>query len=632
VPTLDIRIDKALLKQRQNKYPAVLAKLRSAIPIDYYPTVEASQQDIYYGHPFYPGRVLLGTNDGARVWAYLRKVRKDHNTTMELHYDDNRSGEEGHTPFVQSEFVPWCHLVADNKCPVGAPAWEDRLKFVVKIVMLEAGYSEATVSLMPLDLLTAIRRNVEKGLDNPPQVAELGIESPARRIAAPVASPSALDRIEEAEDGVEPPGLSKPTPRTTTAPHYVKVLRDAIPSEHWFQTRPIAAYEERAITLSDPNNREYFALFPGKVLLGHLRDDDKTPVWGAFRRPKPALKVQTLSGASRMCFFDDNMFEVELPETLDGTVEFAPAFQLLTQSKDTVGTSKVWFARISTCARVALIDAGLQDDEGFVTRHDARPKDLATVIKKAWARLRRTLQEDGKGREQEGSLPPRTRKSRKGHVVDASAIDATTPAQAQAPAGDQSSNPKQQAETRPEDSMIIEISEDEDDIMETGHQFRASSPWPTFPKREPFTPAPTSFALNKKAKMSASNYTSLLDFIDDTTATNTTVTAALEEQVRALTETKESLQHDKKQKQVRVTMLEKAITALQAENDAYKAKTQELETFKAKHVEHCQEVMLKLLTQRNMRNGSSEVDAKRDARMEYTQVYGLEVVEADETL
>jgi hypothetical protein len=146
-------------------------------------------------------------------------------------------------------------------------------------------------------------------------------------------------------------------------------------------------------------------LFPGKVLLGHLHDNDNTPVWAAFRRPKPTAKVQTLSGAWRMCFFDDNLFEVVLPATLDGTVEFAPVFQLLTEGKDSIGTSKVWFARLSTCARVALVDAGFHDDGGFGTRHGARPKELAALIKKNWARLLRTILGRGQDKKQEDSLP-----------------------------------------------------------------------------------------------------------------------------------------------------------------------------------------------------------------------------------
>jgi len=586
----------------------VLAKLRNAIPIDCYPTVEASQQDIYYGRPFYPGKVLLGTNDGTRVWGYLRRMMSNHKTTMEVHYEDNRGGDNtDHTPFAQSQFVPWCRLIADGACPLGTAAWEERLKIVIKIVMLEAGYSEATVSGIPADLLTSIRKNVEKGLNSVSQAARPSIHSSAGLIAAPSASASAPSRTSEAKDSIAL-DVSKPRPQKNTATHYIKVLKDLIPTEHWSQTRPITAHEERAITLLDPNSREHFALFPGKVLLGHLRDAENTPVWAAFRRPKPTAKIQTLAGPWRMCFFNDSLFEVELPETLDGAIEFAPAFQLLTESKDNVGTRKIWFARISTCARVALIDAGLQDDEGFQTRVDARPKELAAVIKKAWARLRRTLQAGGR----EEALPTRYRQYR---TADASAVGAIAHGQTQAPTVTQPRNDKQQAKSPPEDLIqdLIEISEDEDDIMESGYQLRASSPWPTLPKRELFTPAPTSSAVHKKQKIAPSNRTSLLDFINLTTAIDTPDTAALEEQVRALTEAK--------------TSLENTVDNMKSELDNYKTKNRELQVFKAKHVEHCQAVMLKLLTQRNVRNGSSEVDAERDAKTEYTQVYGIAIVE-----
>ncbi|KAI4922886.1 hypothetical protein J4E90_001321 [Alternaria incomplexa] len=607
-PTKDVRINKAILKDQQNKHPAVLAKLRNAIPIDCYPTVEASQQDIYYGRPFYPGKVLLGTNDGSRVWGYLRRIMSNHKTTMEVHYEDNRGGDNtDHTPFAQSQFVPWCRLVADDACPLGTAAWEERLKIVIKIVMLEAGYSEATVSGIPADLLTSIRKNVEKGLNNVSQAARPSIRSSAGAIAAPAASASAPGHTAEAKDSIAL-DVSKPRPQKNTATHYIKVLKDLIPAEHWFQTRPITAHEERAITLLDPNSREHFALFPGKVLLGHLRDAENTPVWAAFRHPKPTAKIQTLSGPWRMCFFNGSLFEVQLPETLDGAIDFAPAFQLLTESKDNVGTRKIWFARISTCARVALIDAGLQDDEGFQTRVDARPKELAAVIKKAWARLRRTLQAGGR----EEALPTRYRQYR---TADASAVDAIAHGQTQAPTVTQSRNDEQQATSPREDLIqdLIEISEDEDDIMESGYQLRASSPWPTFPKRELFTPAPTSSAMNKKQKIAPSNRTSLLDFINLTTAIDTPDTAALEEQVRTLTEAK--------------TSLENTVGDMKAQISDYKTKSHELQVFKAKHVEHCQPVMLKLLTQRNMRNGISEVDAERDAKTEYTQVYGIAIVE-----
>lgn len=64
----------------------------------------------YYGPPFYPGRVFLDTNDGTRVWAYLRRIKSDHKKMREVHYDDNRERDEkGHT-YLRS--LGSCHGVA----------------------------------------------------------------------------------------------------------------------------------------------------------------------------------------------------------------------------------------------------------------------------------------------------------------------------------------------------------------------------------------------------------------------------------------------------------------------------------------------------------------------------------------
>jgi hypothetical protein len=254
------------------------------------------------------------------------KNDEDHRTILKLHYDDNRGGEEGYTSFAQSDFVPWCHLFADGEFPVGTLDWEDRLKIIVKIVMLKAEYSEATVAWISPEMLMSIWNNVEKGFYNLPQAPGTDIESSAGQTAASVAPPSVLNHGEEAKDSVKPPHMSRPKSHKGPASHYIKVLRHTIPYEHSFQTSPTAAYEERMISLLDPDSKEYFAFFPGKAFIGHLRGDDNTTIWAAFRRLKPSAKVQTLSGAWRMCFFDDNFFEVELPERLDGTMNFAAAF------------------------------------------------------------------------------------------------------------------------------------------------------------------------------------------------------------------------------------------------------------------------------------------------------------------
>ncbi|KAL1800970.1 hypothetical protein ACET3X_001312 [Alternaria dauci] len=605
LPTKHVRIDAAFLTEQQRRYPLVLAKLRDAIPPELYPTAEASPQDIYYGHPFYPGRVLLGTNDGSRVWSHLRRVRKNHKTLMEIHYDDNRGGEEGHTPFAQSDFLPWCR--------VGAHEWEERVKRVVKIVMLEAGYSESVVSQIPSSLLTAIRMNLEKGPDSLPPATGLDPGWSTEQVATSLASSSALDLGEELVDSVQRPGVPQPKPRKDPAAYYIKMLRDVIPVEHWFQTLPIPTYEEQGIVLLEPDSKEYFALFPGKVLLGRLRSEDETQAWAAFRRPKPVAKVQTLSGPWRMCLFDDNLLELELPETLSGTVNFAPAFQLLTEGKDVVATSKV-----------------LQDDGGFVTRQDARPRELAALIKSNWMRLRRIFQGPGRGIEQETSQPPLTQESRKTRTAGASAVVATTHDQVHVPEDDKSSKHRQQTQPLTTVSTNSIISQDEDDILETAYPFAKPDKQFAISKRTAALPPPnSSMTTNRKQKTMHPDPTSLLDFIDFTTAKDTPDSAALREQVQVLTEAKTAMKVENSKKNEYIVQLKLTISDMKDDMNDYKKKVQELETFKAKHVEHCQAVMLKLLTQRNLRNGSSETDAERDARREYTEVYGLEIVGRD---
>jgi hypothetical protein len=39
------------------------------------------------------------------------------------------------------------------------------------------------------------------------------------------------------------------------------------------------------MTLVEPDSKEYFGLFPNRVLLGHLRDGEETSIWAGFRLP-----------------------------------------------------------------------------------------------------------------------------------------------------------------------------------------------------------------------------------------------------------------------------------------------------------------------------------------------------------
>jgi hypothetical protein len=73
-----LRINEASRKEARKEYPNVFAKLHDALPKSVYPITDAAPDEAYYGAPLYPGRLLLGTNDGALIWAYLRKMSLEH--------------------------------------------------------------------------------------------------------------------------------------------------------------------------------------------------------------------------------------------------------------------------------------------------------------------------------------------------------------------------------------------------------------------------------------------------------------------------------------------------------------------------------------------------------------------------
>jgi hypothetical protein len=127
-----------------------------------------------------------------------------------------------------------------------------------------------------------------------------------------------------------------------------------------------------------------FALFPRNVLLGNLRDGNKTPVWAAFQSSYQIGPNQSMAGNWRMCFYDDDLTQIKLPTSLSGDVEFAVAFQLLAEDQD---TDKSWLTKVATCACVALIDSGHQEGQSFKRRKDASPNMLVALIKANWSHL-----------------------------------------------------------------------------------------------------------------------------------------------------------------------------------------------------------------------------------------------------
>jgi hypothetical protein len=285
-----------------------------------YPTVEAAPDEEYHGVPFYPGRVLLGTNDRALIWAYLRRVGTDNRTRLEIYYSDyGRDENKGRTFLHMSEFVPWCRLLVGDKASLGSHVWEDRVRIIVKIVMLEAGYCDGTVSGIPSAMIAVIRANIDKGVVCLAPATTTISETPSSDVpsrAVVLSAPRGGGRFHRSDDI---------TVKEDPAKYYIQALKNAIPAEHWFHTEAIAPHEERQMfLLVDTPDR--FCLFPWKVFLGHLRNDNKTPVWAAFGRYQWTKTSDKLGSRWRMCFYDDDLAPTKLPMTLSGDVNFAVAF------------------------------------------------------------------------------------------------------------------------------------------------------------------------------------------------------------------------------------------------------------------------------------------------------------------
>jgi hypothetical protein len=198
-------------------------------------------------------------------------------SNMEIFYNDFGSDEdEGRTSFHMSEFTPCCHLLVGDKTPLGIDTWEERVKIVVKIGMLEAGYCDLTLYGFPTVVLAAIRTNIDKGVDCLPRAAMAIPKTPSSGIPAGTV-------VLSAPRGGGRPGGQNITMKEDPGKYYIQALKNTIPAEHWFYKEAIAPQEERQMLLL-VDTPDSFCLFPGKVLFGHLRNDNKTPVWAAFRR------------------------------------------------------------------------------------------------------------------------------------------------------------------------------------------------------------------------------------------------------------------------------------------------------------------------------------------------------------
>jgi hypothetical protein len=201
---------------------------------------------------------------------------KDNNrSNMEIFYSDYGSDEyEGRTRFHMSEFAPWCSLLVGDKAPLGSDKWEERVKIVVKIVMLEAGYCDLTVYAFPPTMLAAIRANIDEGVDCLPRATMTIPKTPSSDIPAETVVPSAPRR------GRRPDQYGGITVKEDPAKFYIQTLKNAIPAEHWFHTEAIAPYEERQM-----------------LLMGNVFIQLHSLPWKSTSRPSPRRQQDTRMGS-----------------------------------------------------------------------------------------------------------------------------------------------------------------------------------------------------------------------------------------------------------------------------------------------------------------------------------------------
>ncbi|KAF1844114.1 uncharacterized protein K460DRAFT_408418 [Cucurbitaria berberidis CBS 394.84] len=406
------------------------------------------------------------------------------------------------------------------------------------------------------------------------------------------------------------------------ASFYVKTMREVIPPEKWFKTESLKADEVAGLE-RNWGGRTPLSLCPGKLLFGRRRQQlswsagcDK--IWAAARK----LKAEN---DTRIILFDENFRIMDISDSLSNEMEFEPAIELL-NIEPTGGTS--FEINVVTCVRAVLVQDGYMPGSAFRHRTSATPYYLRELVVSKLETAYAANRTNGSP-SRASDLPLRPRNTR--HEVSTPPVSSgVTPYQQSF--GRYSQTDGFQLATAAQPSTVDRTRKR---VLETGgsssaREVRASS--------------------SKRQKTLLRDPLSLLDFMENssTIATDFTGRAELEEQIRTLTENNAALtacvneQVDKLHEQIdqlkeQVDDLSKKNKAIDTKNTelamrlkelpSVKRENKALENFKAKHVEFCQPVMLGLLTRKNIKDGSNADIAALDAKLQYTETYGLDIVE-----
>ncbi|KAF2124780.1 hypothetical protein P153DRAFT_400862 [Dothidotthia symphoricarpi CBS 119687] len=639
-------VDKTKAKERLDKFALELTLLHEALPDELWPKEDEAPREYHEGRPFFPGRVFLGTNDGAKIFAYLRKQSENGHTKLEVWYDEGGPDDDPtRTEFKDSQFEPWCHLIADEDCPINnekGSDWEKRMKQVVRLVMLEVGHFDGSGSIELSDVLETIHRNTRDSFGSIQA-------SPSGSLFAPSTIGNGHStwnsESHEAETTEDVHGLEAVTIQglrqmdgTSLASYYAKILQTVVPPELWFKTEAFGADEDSKLQES-LKRFKHLSLLPGKLLLGQRRQPTQGTirVWAAVRKLRKSTDSEIKGPTSQMLVFDDNYAHMELAPSISGPIAFAPIFQLLFREGDFQGD---WYARVSTSVRVALVHAGYHDGAEFKYRAAAAPGMLRALMEENLKRMR---------------VPTG------GNIASARGFDV------------------QSSSRGPSLATVIEP--DTVNSLDAGKQATehntssgGSGGGVSFTKMRPTSDEATQPA-SKKQKTSDGKCLSLVDYINIPTETspNLAIHLASKEQIRMMTEEIAALNTDKTELQekldgrsdfldelhAQIDGLNDQVENLSSRNQSLSMQNQDLslakqsltervgreiqekaimrqrlkksEELRNAHTRYCQPVMLKVMTVKHMSYGSDKGLALLDAKMEYTETFGMEPVEEEES-
>jgi hypothetical protein len=283
------------------------------------------------------------------VWAYLWKVTRRGDTTLDLWTDSREQVTIDTEEFKKMKFEPWCVLLAKPSCTLGTKgAWENKVKAMVNIALLREHYFDGACdgAFSRVDTILSFIYQ----MSGPSEIIDLGYPS----------SDGDFDEEWNNDSQVVSVKGEKKSRNTSRGilPQHVATLRKAFPHGIW----PIVVNCDGDPTVYYPG-KVFIGYYPGARASGELSsssaNDARIKIWA--RVGKKANENRERFGHVR-CFFDGGKIANFRKGNLADNTEFDTPFQLVRYNNQSDKNEQmVWRANRAFCVRAALVDAGYID-------------------------------------------------------------------------------------------------------------------------------------------------------------------------------------------------------------------------------------------------------------------------------